>query len=282
MIPFIFASPHSGRIYPKAFLDGAKLDAVAIRRSEDSFVDELFAPAAELGAILLKANFPRAYVDPNREPYELDPAMFDGPLPSYINARSPRVAAGLGTIAKVVRDGAEIYGQKLAFAEAHHRIETYYKPYHARLRSLLEETQEKFGCAVVIDCHSMPSVGGPLDQDIGHNRPDIVLGDRFGASCARRLTDIVDRAFGMQNYAVMRNNPYAGGYTTEHYGRPAMGLHSLQIELNRALYMDEDRIERGPGMTRVTQSIRNLIRALGEIDWRFLRPPMAAPGQAAQ
>jgi N-formylglutamate amidohydrolase len=280
-IPFVFASPHSGRVYTKAFLEGARLDPISIRRSEDSFVDELFAPARELGAVLLKANFPRAYVDPNREPYELDPAMFDGPLPSFINARSPRVAAGLGTIAKVVRDGAEIYGQKLSFSEAHHRIETYYKPYHARLRSLLEETQAKFGCAVVIDCHSMPSVGGPLDQDIGANRPDIVLGDRFGASCARRLTDIVDRAFSMQGYAILRNNPYAGGYTTEHYGRPAMGLHSLQIEINRALYMDEDRIERGANMLKIQNAIRNLIRALGEIDWRFLRPPLATP-QAAQ
>jgi N-formylglutamate amidohydrolase len=280
-IPFVFASPHSGRVYTRAFLEGARLDPISIRRSEDSFVDELFGAARELGAILIKANFPRAYVDPNREPYELDPSMFDGPLPSFINARSQRVAAGLGTIAKVVRDGAEIYGQKMSFSEAHHRIETYYKPYHARLRSLLEETQSRFGCAVVIDCHSMPSVGGPLDQDIGANRPDVVLGDRFGASCARRLTDIVDRAFSMQGYAVIRNNPYAGGYTTEHYGRPAMGLHSLQIEINRALYMDEERIERGPGIARVQSAIRNMIRALGEIDWRFLRPPAATP-QAAQ
>ncbi|HAJ47158.1 MAG TPA: N-formylglutamate amidohydrolase [Alphaproteobacteria bacterium] len=280
-IPFVFACPHSGRVYTRAFLESARLDPISIRRSEDSFVDELFAAGSDLGAIVLKANFPRAYVDPNREPYELDPGMFDGPLPSFINARSPRVAAGLGTIAKVVRDGAEIYSQKLPFAEAQHRIETYYKPYHARLRSLLEETQARFGAAVVIDCHSMPSVGGPLDQDIGASRPDIVLGDRFGASCARRLTDIVERAFSMQGYVVTRNNPYAGGYTTEHYGRPAMGLHSLQIEINRALYMDEERIERGPNMPRLSQAIRNFIRALGEIDWRFLRP-LSATGQAAQ
>jgi N-formylglutamate amidohydrolase len=281
-IPFVFSSPHSGRTYPRGFLESTRLDPISIRRSEDSFVDELFAPVAEMGGIQLKANFPRAFVDPNREPYELDPSMFEGPLPSYINARSPRVAAGLGTIPRVVRDGAEIYGEKLSFAEAQYRIDTYYKPYHARLRSLLEEQQIRFGCAAVIDCHSMPSVGGPLDQDIGANRPDIVLGDRFGASCARRLTDIVDRAFSMQGFMVVRNNPYAGGYTTEHYGRPAMGLHSLQIEINRALYMDEDRIERGPGMQRIVQAVRNVVRALGEIDWRFLRAPMTGTPQAAQ
>jgi N-formylglutamate amidohydrolase len=280
-LPFVFASPHSGRVYPKGFLQATRLDGTAIRRSEDSFVDEIFGAAPALGAPLLKAHFPRAFVDPNREAYELDPAMFDGPLPQFVNARSPRVAAGLGTIARVVRDGAEIYSRKLAFAEAQARIETYYKPYHAALRAQIEATHQKFGYAVLIDCHSMPSVGGPLDQDIGATRPDIVLGDRFGTSCARRLTDMIERALGMQGFAVVRNNPYAGGFSTEHYGRPALGLHALQIEINRALYMDEERIERMAGLKRVTQAMTTLIRAMGEVDWRFLRSTVPS-SQAAQ
>ena len=280
-LPFVFASPHSGRIYPKSFLQASRLDGTAIRRSEDSFVDEIFGTAPALGAPLIKAHFPRAFIDPNREAYELDPAMFDGPLPQFVNSRSPRVTAGLGTIARVVRDGAEIYSRKISFAEAQSRIDTYYKPYHATLRGLIEATHKKFNCAVLIDCHSMPSVGGPLDQDIGAPRPDIVLGDRFGTSCARRLTDMIERALSMQGLAVVRNNPYAGGYSTEHYGRPALGLHSLQIEINRALYMDEDRVERSAGIKRVTHAITTLVRAMGEVDWRFLKSAIST-SQAAQ
>jgi N-formylglutamate amidohydrolase len=280
-LPFVFASPHSGRVYPKSFLQATRLDGTAIRRSEDSFVDEIFGAAPAVGAPLLKAHFPRAFVDPNREAYELDAAMFDAPLPQFVNTRSPRVMAGLGTIARVVRDGAEIYTRKLSFQEAQARIDSYYKPYHATLRGLLEATHKQFNCAVLIDCHSMPSVGGPLDQDIGSSRPDFVLGDRFGTSCARRLTDMIERALAMQGFAVVRNNPYAGGFSTEHYGRPALGLHSLQIEINRALYMDEDRIERTAGIKRVTHAITTLMRALGEVDWRFLRSSVSS-SQAAQ
>lgn len=280
-LPFIFSSPHSGRVYPKAFLQATRLDGTAIRRSEDSFVDEIVGAAPSLGAPLLKAHFPRAFVDPNREAYELDQAMFDSPLPQYVNTRSPRVLAGLGTIARVVRDGAEIYKNKLSFQEAVARIDTYYKPYHATLRGLLESTHKTFGHAVLIDCHSMPSVGGPLDQDIGASRPDIILGDRFGTSCARRLTDTIERVLTLQGFAVVRNNPYAGGYTTEHYGRPMVGLHTLQIEINRALYMDEERIERTAGLRRVTTAFTTMIRAISEIDWRFLQPSIPS-GQAAQ
>lgn len=280
-LPFVFASPHSGRIYPKSFLQATRLDGTAIRRSEDSFVDEIFGAAPALGAPLLRAHFPRAFIDPNREAYELDPTMFEGPLPQFVNSRSPRVMAGLGTIARVVRDGAEIYARKISFQEAQARIDNYYKPYHATLRSLMEATHQRFNCAVLVDCHSMPSVGGPLDQDIGATRPDIVLGDRFGTSCARRLTDMIERALAMQGFAVVRNNPYAGGFSTEHYGRPALGLHALQIEINRALYMDEERIERTGGIKRVTHAITTLIRAMGEVDWRFLRSNLTS-SQAAQ
>lgn len=165
-LPFIFASPHSGRVYPKSFLQATRLDGTAIRRSEDSFVDEIFGAAPSFGAPLIKAHFPRAFVDPNREAYELDQAMFDTPLPQYVNTRSPRVQAGLGTIARVVRDGAEIYNRKMGFQEALGRIDTYYKPYHASLRGLLEATHKKFNYAALIDCHSMPSIGGPLTRTL--------------------------------------------------------------------------------------------------------------------
>jgi len=242
--PVVFASPHSGRDYPPSFLAASKLDALMIRRSEDSYVDELFAEAPTNGMPLLAANFPRAYVDANREPFELDPDMFIGKLPSFVNTRSLRVAGGLGTIARVVADGKEIYRHKLSFEEAERRIRELYEPYHDELRKLVADAHHKFGCAVLIDCHSMPSVGGPMDQDAGLTRADIVLGDRHGTSCASELTTEVEKIFTELGYSVARNAPYAGGFTTERYGKPLHGIHALQIELNRALYMDEATLEK--------------------------------------
>lgn len=238
-VPLVFASPHSGRDYPADFVAASRLDPLGLRRSEDSFVDELFACAPRLGAPLLSALFPRAYCDPNREPYELDPAMFSGQLPHYANTRSPRVAAGLGTIAKVVATGAEIYRAKLPVAEVEHRVSCCYRPYHRRLQALLDDTRTLFGCSILVDCHSMPSMGGPMDRDVGMSRVDVVLGDCFGAACDPEIAEVVDESFRRRGYRVVRNTPYAGGFTTRHYGQPRKGSHALQIELNRALYMDE-------------------------------------------
>src|SRR3954454_15187746 len=235
-IPFVFNAPHAGAVYPAAFLKDSRLDAVALRRSEDAFVDVLFADMVSLGAPFMTARFPRAYLDVNREPYELDPRMFDGRLPPFANTRSMRVAGGLGTIPRVVADGQEIYRARLTVDEGLRRIEWLYKPYHRALRQLVHRTARAFGHAVLIDCHSMPSTSLARDDAV---KADIVLGVRYGTSCATALTDLVEVALRERGYAVVRNKPYAGGFITEHYGEPALGRHALQIEISRSLYMDE-------------------------------------------
>jgi N-formylglutamate amidohydrolase len=264
-MPVVFASPHSGVDYPAEFLAAARLDPQALRRSEDSFVDELFASAPAAGAPLLSALFPRAFVDPNREALELDPQMFEDELPPAANTESPRVAAGLGMIARVVASGEEIYGRKLRVAEATHRIERYWRPYHAILGELIAETKRRFGACVLVDCHSMPSVGGPMERDAGRERVDIVLGDCRGTSCAPALTDRVERDLRHLGYAVARNNPYSGGFVTQFYGRPGEEMHALQIEINRALYMDEAALCRGPGFAKVAADMGKLVRMIGDI-----------------
>lgn len=255
-LPMVFNSPHSGHVYPAAFIAASRLSEQAIRRSEDSFVDELFAPVVARGAPLLKANFPRAWLDVNREPYELDPGMFSGRLPSYANIRSVRVAGGLGTIARIVSETEEIYARPLAVEEALSRIERVYKPYHAALGRLLSDTRAAFGLAVLIDCHSMPSTVRGL---VGRTRPDIVIGDRYGSSCAPGLADLVSDIFLRYGYSVSRNKPYAGGYITEHYGKPAHGFHALQIEINRALYLDEETLRRNENFERVREDLAAVI-----------------------
>ncbi|HWX90615.1 MAG TPA: N-formylglutamate amidohydrolase [Rhizomicrobium sp.] len=232
-VPFLFASPHSGRSYPAGLLERTRLDATTLRRSEDAFVDELFAGALGLGAPLLAAHFPRAFLDVNRGIAELDAGMFDGALEVPVDAPSPRVAAGLGVIPRIVRDGAEIYRGKLARGEADARLNQLYKPYHRALAGLMAETHARFGAAVLIDCHSMPSA---------LSVPDIVLGDRYGASATPQLTARAEAAFAREGFSVARNTPYAGGHTTVLYGKVAAGCHALQVEINRALYLDEDKI----------------------------------------
>ncbi len=261
----VFASAHSGTEYPDEFLAASRLNLMTLRRAEDSFVDELFADAPGMGAPLLCARFPRAYVDPNREPYELDPTMFEEPLPAYVNSASPRVAAGLGTIARLVANGEEIYAGKLSFAEARGRLERCYRPYHEALSDLVERTRRRFGFCLLIDCHSMPSVGGPMEQDAGQERVDFVLGDRFASSCGRRVVDRVEHVLRGFGFAVARNTPYSGGFVTQHYGKPADGTHVLQIEINRSLYMDEIAIERGPGFAELRRRVAALIHDLSAI-----------------
>ncbi len=264
--PVVFSSPHSGRDYPPEFAAGSALDRLTLRRSEDGFVDEIFAAAPRCGAPMLKALFPRVYVDPNREPFELDPTMFDDALPAYANTSSPRVAAGLGTIARVVTNGEEIYQGKLRFAEVRGRIDNLYRPYHAALGELIGATKAQFGHCVLIDCHSMPSIGGPLDHDSGRRRVDFVLGDAHGAACAPTLTRFVERQLRALGYAVARNAPYSGGYITRHYGHPDDGVHALQIEINRALYMDEDRVRPSPGLAPLAAHMEHLAGAICGFD----------------
>ncbi len=245
-IPFVFNAPHAGAIYPASFLAASRLDAVALRRSEDAYVDELFASVTGLGAPLMAARFPRAYLDLNREPYELDSRMFDGRLPPFANTRSMRVAGGLGTIPRIVADGQEIYHSRLQVEEALRRIEWLYKPYHRALRQRVRRTADLFGHAILIDCHSMPS--SSVSRDDG-TKADIVLGDRYGTSCASLLIDLVEAALRGRGYTVVRNKPYAGGFITEHYGEPAVGRHALQVEINRSLYMEERSMAKKPGFT---------------------------------
>ena len=264
--PLVFVSAHSGSAYDPAFVAASRLDMLTLRRSEDSFVDELFADAPAYGAPLLRAHFPRVFLDPNREPWELDPAMFEDELPSFVNTSSLRVAGGLGTIARVVTNGAEVYRTKLRFAEAERRVRTLYVPFHEAIQDMLAATMNRFGAALLIDCHSMPSVGGPMDRDPGHERADIVLGDRYGTSCAKSVIDAAEHVLTRAGSRVARNDPYAGGFTTRNYGRPEAGVHALQIEIKRSLYMDEMRIQRSPGLARVRDNLSVLIETLAGLD----------------
>jgi N-formylglutamate amidohydrolase len=254
--PIIFASPHSGRRYPADLLADARVSLISLRRSEDAYVDELFAGAAAHGAAVVSATIARAYVDLNRDAAELDPEMFDERPPHSPHISSARVQAGLGAIPRISGDGQSIYRRKLSLREAERRINTVHRPYHALLQNLVTETKEMFGCSVLIDCHSMPN------NARGAHAPDVVLGDRFGASCHPSVTGLAEATLRRLGYRVARNTPFAGGHTTQTYGRPGLGLHALQIEINRSLYVDERTLERTNGHARVRADMSRLAEAL--------------------
>lgn len=261
--PLVFNSPHSGRIYPEPFLETSALDALSLRKSEDCYVEQLFDSAVSLGAPLMYAHFPRAYIDLNREPYELDQRMFSDRLPDFVNTRSMRAAGGLGTVARIVAETSEIYRRKLRFEEAHQRIRQLYMPYHDQLRELLRATLMRFGAFVMIDCHSMPSLQGARSRS-NSRRPDFVLGDRYGTACASAVTDLVEAILRRLGYTVARNKPYAGGYITHAYGKPGSGANVLQIEINRGLYMNEDNLEKHDGFRNLKNDLSTLISELAE------------------
>ena len=262
-MPVVLASPHSGCAYPPEFLASSRLGPVAIRRSEDAFVDRIAAIGPKRGAPLLKALFPRAYLDVNREAYELDPEMFDAPLPTFVNTISPRAAIGLGTIPRIVGHEQPIYAHKLSFAEVQQRIDTLYYPYHAALEALVHETRLRFGICILVDCHSMPSQGAASPAAA---RPDIVLGDGFGATCAGIVSETAAQKFSAAGLKVERNRPYAGGFTTRHYGRPTIGVHTLQVEIARNLYMDEEKLTPLPTLARLSEVLGSVIDAIARID----------------
>ena len=242
-----------------------RLEPLALRRSEDAYMDALLLPTLnDLGAPMLRALFPRAYLDVNREPYELDPRMFDSALPSHVNTRSIRVAGGLGTIARVVADGQDIYHSRLPVGEAMMRIDTFYRPYHASLRGLLEQTLETYGQAFLLDCHSMPSSAIPVETNPrGVKRNvDIVLGDRYGTSASAMFIDLLQKRLSELGYLVRRNKPYAGGFITEYYGNPSLNCHAVQIEVNRALYMDESSLIPHEGFDRLKTDMALVIADL--------------------
>lgn len=272
-IPLVYNSPHSGRIYPQAFLEASRLDALTLRKSEDAYVEELFARAPETGAPLMHAHFPRAYLDVNREPYELDPALFSDDLPGFANTQSVRVVGGLGTIARIVTESEEIYRKPLPLEDGLARINRLYKPYHAQLSQLMMESRRIFGVAVLIDCHSMPS--NPTSEKNAH-RPDFVLGDRFSTTCEPGITHTVARKLKQLGYRVALNKPYAGGFITEHYGKPNEGFHSLQIEVNRGLYLNETNFSKGPEFKTVQKHITELMETLAEYAPNMVSIPKAA------
>ena len=258
-----------GRAYPRSFLELSRLSPLSLRKSEDGFVDDLFAPVAAIGVPLIAARFPRAFLDVNREPYELDPELFAGPLPEYANTQSVRVAGGLGTIARIVADGEEIYRGKLPLEAGLARVEHLYNPFHAALRDLLDVTRRRFGYAILIDCHSMPHEAIEAHTRPGQPRPEVVLGDRFGATAGRDVMDRVEAAFSGAGLRVGRNAPFAGAYVAQAYGRPSRGVHVVQVEIDRALYMDEVRVEPLAGF----EGFRELI---GGVVAELVQPPGVA------
>lgn len=236
----VFSSPHSGRTYPASLLQRSVLSRNAIRSSEDAFVDQLFDSASKFGAPLIAASVPRAYLDLNRSADELDPALIQG---ARRHGHNPRVASGLGVIPRVVANGRAIYSGKLTMDEARLRIDTYWRPYHARLKSLLAESHQAFGQAILIDCHSMPHEAVAMAGKANSKRPEIVLGDRFGAAASGIIVDQVEAAFAQAGLNVVRNAPFAGAYVTQTYGRPGRHQHAIQVEIDRSLYMDEATIQ---------------------------------------
>ncbi|MEQ1902058.1 MAG: N-formylglutamate amidohydrolase [Devosia sp.] len=278
MAPIVFNSAHSGRDYPERFLKMTRLDHLSIRQSEDAYVDELFARAPHLGTPLLRAHFPRAYLDVNREPWELDPQMFAEPLSDRFNTASPRVAAGIGTLARVVAENKPIYREQLTMDDARMRIEGIYHPYHATLQKLLSEAISAFGLAVLIDCHSMPRISRSGDR----LAPDIVLGDRYGTTCAGGIVDLVEMIFSGAGLRVARNRPYAGGFVARTYGRPQHGIHALQVEISRHLYMNETTLEKTEGFPAILQVLERLTLALIGIDLPALIRTVPAVAKAAE
>ena len=260
--PIVYNSPHSGSFAPEEFLEQSRLSEAALRQSEDCFVDALFLSCLEQGAPLLRSIVSRAYIDLNREPYELDPRMFMEDLPGYMNPGSPRVASGLGTIPKIVAEGEDIYRGKIKLSEAMFRINHIYRPYHRTLTALLEEVYSATKFSLLMDCHSMPS--SAVRSLKSHHEPqiDIVLGDRFGSACNRELSSEVEKMFAAEGFHVVRNRPYAGGFITETHGSPHHNRHALQIEINRALYMDEIRIEKNRDFDDVEAAIARVLKSL--------------------
>jgi N-formylglutamate deformylase len=269
----IFASPHSGRDYRPEFLARSVLDPLTLRSSEDAFVDRLFAPATEFGATLIAARAPRAWIDFNRSAEELDPALIEGVTRT---PPSPRISAGLGVVPRVVANGRAIYRGKLTRAEAEARIAAAWVPYHAALRDVMERTRARFGRAVLMDCHSMPHEA--LEGAIRGSgpRPQVVLGDRFGAAAGGAVVERIEAAFAGAGLRVARNAPFAGAYVAEHYGRPAQGWHVVQVEIDRALYMDERRIAPSPQFASVQRLLRGVIAEIAALDGGREALPLAA------
>ena len=263
----VFASPHSGAHYSEAFLGDSVLELNKLRSSEDAFVHDLYRSAPEYGAPLIIAGFPRAYIDLNRAEDELDPALIIG-APSL--RANPRVASGLGIIPSVVSEGRAIRSGKISMKDAQDRIATIYRPYHEKLRFLMGAARSKFGSAILIDCHSMPHSATENMVTKGGRRPDIVLGDRYGASAPSELVDMLESAFRDEGFSVSRNVPFAGAFNLQHYGRPSASFYAVQIEIDRALYMDEIEIQKTSDYWDVKAKITRVVENITRENWMEL------------
>ncbi len=261
----VFASPHSGRDYPWSFLRGTVLDERTIRTSEDAYVDRLFDCAPQFGAPLLRAGAPRAFIDLNRASDELDPALIDGVRRAGHN---PRVASGLGVIPRVVANGRAIYRGKMPRTEAERRIASIWVPYHTQLQRLLTRAHSRFGEAILIDCHSMPHEAIESSLRSGMPRPEIVIGDRFGASAAPEIVERIEAAFAAAGLVVARNTPFAGAFTTQHYGRPSRRQHAVQVEIDRSVYMDEAAIRPNANFHAFRRLLRGVIAEIAALGHR--------------
>ena len=258
----VFGSPHSGRLYPPDLLGASALDSTVLRSSEDAYVDLLLSEAPRLGAPLITTQVPRAYVDFNRADTEFDPALIDG-APRHV--ANPRIASGLGVIARVVAGGRPIYRGKIALTEAARRIDTYWRPYHEALDALLARQRARFGRAILVDVHSMPSTASQAGLLRNIRRPEVILGDRFGAACDPALTDEVEAIWRRAGFRVVRNAPFAGAYILQRHGQPRRGVHAIQIEIDRALYLDEARVTPGPGFEDFQSVMTGIIAQIAAI-----------------
>lgn len=262
--PLFLASPHSGRAYPSCFLKESRLNHTTLRRSEDFCVDDLYDFAAAMGLPFLAAQFPRSFVDVNRSADEIDPALLFGGEAVFPKTLSKRVANGLGVVPRMVGAGIEIYSEPIGLLAVKQRLQQFHAPYHTTLRDRLTQIQQRFGCVVLLDCHSMPDTVSTRPLGMGKSF-DIVLGDRYGASCHRDITDAAEACLSDLGYRVVRNDPYAGGYTTAHYGKPQRGFHSLQIEINRRLYMDERRLRLTDGYEALKSNLRVFVAEMQRV-----------------
>lgn len=258
----VFASPHSGRVYPADLIARAQLAGHVLRSSEDAYVDLLLADAPRHGAPLITSEVPRAYVDFNRAETELDPALIEGAPRAGLN---PRVASGLGVIARVVANGRQIYGGKLPMAEAQGRIERYWRPYHAALADLMQRQHTRFGQVLLADIHSMPHEALSGHAMRGQPRPQVILGDRHGSACGSAVLDKVEAVFRHAGLVVARNTPFAGAYIAQRYGQPSHGMHVVQIEIDRRLYLDEARVAPGPDFQAFRALMGVVVEGIAEI-----------------
>jgi N-formylglutamate amidohydrolase len=260
-IPLVLDSPHSGEVYPADFRHAPP--RAVVRQAEDTHVARLWRMAPALGATLLEASFPRAYIDPNRSLADIDAELLADPWPEPLSP-SRKTQQGIGLVWRVARSGTPMYAAKLTSAQVRERIDRYWRPYHAALEAILDERYADHGAVWHLNCHSMPAIGDALADDPGRERMDFVLGDRDGTTCEPAFTACVAETLRAQGYSVAINDPYKGVELVRKHGRPAAGRHSLQVEVKRTLYMDEETLLPNAGYAALEADLGRLLAALAD------------------